>query len=442
MNTTQTLATRELVPMQIDYETVLVPVGESLIAHSNYAGAGVRALLASLGVLPQGRTPSFAGVTDFEHATLVFAGSGTLKNDSAVEAGQASGLRQIPLYYTEVKPFVQISDAHMQQRLRLLHNTGYLLMGPDECIAVLRHCPAVKYTFCDVYENNDEGHVRNLAGYYAESIDFRSKVRSISALDATQTKNALSTARGDLYWWCPKLDVVNKTQLQRIFDTVRLLEDHEKVAPLERRDSGATVKRWFIENGSTESVSSMTKRADGWMRYPTYQDAWYFGVWFNPVKMETMTYAEQDVSHVVCETKEQFQMELADLAEFYGKSRSPSMFAIGAAGTTVCFDSLTLLRGEVETLIFPTEAQPETESEKERVPAAPLIGTLKKDHPSVLSIEDGQQIELGPDAFEIDLLNPVSFTPGNKAVLNKAFGRLQVQLRLAGGCKETAAFVN
>lgn len=223
---------------------------------------------------------------------------------------------------------------------------------------------------------------------------------------------------------------VNKEQVRRMTEAYRLLEEHKPDAPLERKASGSTIKRWFIANGSTASVQNLVKHADGWFHYDTWQSAWYFGLWVNPKTLECLTYAEQDVMHVRCENAEQFKQELADLAQRYGHSRSPSMMTIGPDGTTVCFDTLTFLEGKVITLQF---THPEPKPEVQHQYNVPLFGSLKTDHPTVVDIQNGDCIELTAEAFELDLLNPVAFEGPHRADLSKTEDTLRVTLYMADG---------
>lgn len=289
---------------------------------------------------------------------------------------------------------------------------------------------------CDVYENNLDGIVRDLAGYYAEGLEVRLGVKRISEMDASETDRAMSKVGGDILWWVRPGMPVNKEQVRRMTESYRLLEEHRPTAPLERRASGATIKRWFISNGSTESVRDLVKNSEGWKRYSTYQDAWYFGVWVNPKSFEFLTYAEQDVTHVVCENETQFQLEMADLARCYGHSRSPSMIAYGESEMTVAFDSLTFLEGNVESLqfILPTPT-PTPTPEGQGELNIPLFASLKLDHPAVTGIKNGERIELSSENFELDLFNPIAFEGPHRAELSKMDGNLQIILFMADGCE-------
>lgn len=60
-------------------------------------------------------------------------------------------------------------------------------------------------------------------------------------------------------------------------------------------------------------------RADGWQQFDTDQDAWYFGVWVNPKRNETLCYAEGDVTLVVCPDREHYLAEVKAACEFHGE---------------------------------------------------------------------------------------------------------------------------
>ena len=61
-----------------------------------------------------------------------------------------------------------------------------------------------------------------------------------------------------------------------------------------------------------------------WLQYDTSQDAWYFGMWVNMDLMQTLTYAEGDITLVTCPRPRGFKAELDNAAEFYGEP--PPMF--------------------------------------------------------------------------------------------------------------------
>lgn len=46
--------------------------------------------------------------------------------------------------------------------------------------------------------------------------------------------------------------------------------------------------------------------AEGWAQVDTAQDASYFGNWTNPFKREWFAYVEGDITHVTCDTDEEY----------------------------------------------------------------------------------------------------------------------------------------
>ena len=69
-----------------------------------------------------------------------------------------------------------------------------------------------------------------------------------------------------------------------------------------------------------------TLLAQGWQQYDTDQDAWYFGIWINPEKRETFTYAEGDTCHVIAPSIEAFRAELARLYQYH--PQAPAFISI------------------------------------------------------------------------------------------------------------------
>ena len=69
----------------------------------------------------------------------------------------------------------------------------------------------------------------------------------------------------------------------------------------------------------------------GWKQYDTDQDAWYYGVWYNPAKMQTLSYTEGDIYLVTCDAWSAFVNEMQDLDGFHG---SPPAAWITADGMT------------------------------------------------------------------------------------------------------------
>lgn len=70
---------------------------------------------------------------------------------------------------------------------------------------------------------------------------------------------------------------------------------------------------------------------NGWVQFDTDEDASYFGVWVHPEKREVLTFAEGDVSRVVCDTEDGYRVEIEALCRFY--KTAPAFKTISDDGT-------------------------------------------------------------------------------------------------------------
>ncbi|USV58797.1 hypothetical protein [Aeromonas encheleia] len=94
--------------------------------------------------------------------------------------------------------------------------------------------------------------------------------------------------------------------------------------PLELTVTGCRIDR--SSHQADRYYYDRTFLAQGWQQYDTDQDAWYFGIWINPEKRETFTYAEGDTNHVIAPNVEAFRAELARLYEFH--PQAPAFISI------------------------------------------------------------------------------------------------------------------
>ena len=90
---------------------------------------------------------------------------------------------------------------------------------------------------------------------------------------------------------------------------------------MEINKRGNRIKRTWLSTERYRWDFNEPFRSDGWEQYDTSQDAWYFGVWVNPRKLVTLSYAEGDWTLVVCPDAEHYNAEIADANEFYGEGR-------------------------------------------------------------------------------------------------------------------------
>ena len=66
---------------------------------------------------------------------------------------------------------------------------------------------------------------------------------------------------------------------------------------------GRVIQRAFRPSERYVVDFADNRTQEGWMQFDTNQDAPYYGVWVNPAKLQTLSYAEGDWSLVTCENK-------------------------------------------------------------------------------------------------------------------------------------------
>lgn len=313
----------------------------------------------------------------------------------------------------EVQEQQRPSEQALEERLEFLKKTGFLPVGPGEQIAVLFESAAGRPDH-SMYRCDEEGNPFVVYGSWPEAIARQANLPqgSVHSLDEKQTTSAIEDLKNSIQ--SRKWDRVAETEVTLARRQLALLEDHLKVAPPERTQSGAVIRRWFIEGGDTSSIAEFTKASDGWRRYATHNDAWYFAARINPTKRETMTYAEQDVAHVICDTDEQFHLELKHMAEFYGSQRTPDATGYEPGRTTYFFDTL-FLRGQkwqMGNLVEPEVPDRDTSQVK-----VPLFLMLDCEHPDVAGMAAGTEVILPEAAYELDQYNPLAFVKHEVAAM-------------------------
>jgi hypothetical protein len=110
---------------------------------------------------------------------------------------------------------------------------------------------------------------------------------------------------------------------------LKLLRRVKKAHKAGRIPLELTVTGCRLDRGSHQADRyhyDRTLLALGWQQYDTDQDAWYFGIWINPKKLETFTYAEGDTSHVIAPSIEAFCAELARLYQYH--PQAPTFISI------------------------------------------------------------------------------------------------------------------
>lgn len=378
-------------------------------------GKGAKAVLPSLN---EDREHPFCGITDWANAALVdFV-------HSMPGLAEATPIRVVFLqqWFTEVLPQTAPTPEAIHQRLVTVEHTGFLPVGPGEQVALFYRYPSGAVNVA-IYRCDDAGNAFVVRGCdWVESVERWADQgqRSVSSLNEKETRDQIQSHRE--FMLCRLPEEVSACDHELMERQLQLLEAHLKVAPPERTASGAVVRRWFIENGNTGSIASITPSSEGWTHYETFQDAWYFAVRMSPLKREIITYAEQDVRHVLCGSDEQFFVELEALAEFYGHHRTPCAVSYEMSGARTCFySSLYLLAGKThEVKLKPVvEAKPEGEDTSKVVP---LFMAINTSHAALQGLDLNQEVRIPGEAYQLDLYNPVSFKPSTAVATLTAEG--------------------
>ena len=84
---------------------------------------------------------------------------------------------------------------------------------------------------------------------------------------------------------------------------------------------GRVIQRAFRPSERYVVDFADNRTQEGWMQFDTGQDAPYYGVWVNPTKLQTLSYAEGDWALVTCESEEWYNAELLDMCEFHDEGR-------------------------------------------------------------------------------------------------------------------------
>jgi|GEM_PF-2579028 len=115
--------------------------------------------------------------------------------------------------------------------------------------------------------------------------------------------------------------------LEKLFEKsekkdVGVMGDNGNIIPKE----GRKIQRAFLDSYHNEEERYVIDFADnrakeGWLQFDTRQDAPYYGVWVNPIKLQTLNYAEGDWSLVTCDGKENYNREIQSMIDFHDEGK-------------------------------------------------------------------------------------------------------------------------
>lgn len=367
----------------------------------------------------QGADRDWCGIADWTKAALIdFAHS-----MPGLQSAKPLKVVFLHQWFTEVRTQTPPAPQALQERLQFVADTRFLPVGPGEQIALFFQYASGSQGV-HIYRCDDHGNAVCVHGYWPEAVErwAAEPQQSVASLNERQTNEAIERQRGDmLYRMAAGVSDFDVAIMRRQLD---LLEQHQAVAQPERTASGAVIRRSHIDSGSVDSIARHTRSADGWVRYATGEDAWYFGVFVNAHKRETMTYAEGDVTHVVCDSHEQFMSELKDMAEFYSRNRKPAAVGYDATSRTCFYDVLHFLGCEAkEAKLLPVVTT--------TTGSVPLFVAINTQHAALQGLALGQEVDLPADAYQLDLYNPLAFEPSEGRAMLTAEG-FDIEVKIAG----------
>jgi hypothetical protein len=380
-------------------------------------GLGARFVL---GALQRNGDQCWGGITDWSKAALIDFAHG-MPGLVTAKPMRVAFLHQ---WFTEVLVQTPPAPEAMVQRLHCVTETGFLPVGPGEQVALfLRYSGGSEHVV--IYRCDDQGNAMPVHGYWFESVErwASEDPRSIVGLNETQTHDAIERIRGDILY--RSANGASDADLALMRRELQLLELHLEVAEPERTVSGAVIRRSNIAGGDASSIARLTRSEDGWLRYGTNEDAWYFAVRINPEKYETMAYTEGDISHVICDSHEQFMAELKAMATFYGHRRRPAAVGYDSKGRTCFYDTLHFLgRDAKEVKLIPATADAQSAE-------VPLFMAINLDHAALQGLALHQEVVLPADAYQLDLYNPVAFESSTATAKLTAEG-FDIEVKVAG----------
>ena len=98
---------------------------------------------------------------------------------------------------------------------------------------------------------------------------------------------------------------------------------------------GNMLEQIFISSERYAFDFAKGMRDKGWRQYDTNQDAWYYGIWYNPQTLQTLSYTEGDIYLISCGVWSYFKDEMMGMDEFHGSAAPPCAVAGSGIGSNM-----------------------------------------------------------------------------------------------------------
>ena len=73
----------------------------------------------------------------------------------------------------------------------------------------------------------------------------------------------------------------------------------------------------FTPDGDRYIFDWLCRPDKGWAQLDTGQDAWYFGIWINPLTLEYVSHIEGDRTHIQYDSEQEFQREIQECLDWH-----------------------------------------------------------------------------------------------------------------------------
>ena len=259
------------------------------------------------------RSHTYAGIHNMERACMILLPPHILNAQTHLQ------LAQIPLYFAEVRKYVALSESVMREREKFARQTGFLLLGPDECLAAVAKSSDDRFneSFL-VFENNDLGQPRKVNLPPASSLPKLTRIKKMAYLSAAEMQRAMTLTHDDLQSWCKDTNVCSPAQFERHRTTLVMLKTQYEARAEMDLFAGSSVRQFWADDGGKHVIEALHPEDKGWQAVRTGIDSSLFGVWANPKKYELLVFYRGEVTQASCAQAKQFEGLVSSIFERFG----------------------------------------------------------------------------------------------------------------------------
>ena len=126
--------------------------------------------------------------------------------------------------------------------------------------------------------------------------------------------------------------------------------------PADTNEHGNTIHRTHLSTERYVIDLADDFSSGGWQQFDTSEDAWYFGVWFCPKQLRTLSYCEGDWTLAVCADGKHYNAEVQSATDFYEEGFE--FISVDDAFTD--YATVTVVRQDRTQFLLPTDDECDT----------------------------------------------------------------------------------